>query len=120
MRHAWKLGSALVVALAAMGCASSPALRTESSTSAIRAAEAVGANQVPQASLHLQLSKEELEDAEKLAKDGKKEQADSMLQRAEADAELAILLSTERTEQAQATRAMERVQKLRSDNLTTP
>jgi hypothetical protein len=39
-----------------------------------------------------------------------------MLLRAEADAELAILLSKEKTEQSQATQAMERVQTIRADN----
>lgn len=120
MRHAWKIGSVLVVALAALGCASNAALRTETSTSAIRAAEAVGADQVPQASLHLQLANEELVRAQKLSRDGKREEADSMLLRAEADAELAILLSNERAEQSQATRAMERVQQIRADNVLNP
>jgi hypothetical protein len=110
------MGSVLAVALTAMGCASNPPLHTESSTSAIRAAEAVGADEVPQASLHLQLANEELVAAQKLSKDGKQKQADSMLLRAEADAELAILLSKEKTEQSQATQAMERVQTIRADN----
>jgi len=116
MTHAWKLGSGLALALALMGCASSPPLRTESSTSAIRAAEAVGADQVPRASLHLQLANEELAGAQKLAADGKSEEADSLLLRAHADAELAILLSKEKVEQSEAERAMEQVRKLQSDN----
>lgn len=116
MKQTWKLGGVLALALAVAACASNPPLRTESSTSAIRAAEAVGADQVPQASLHLQLANEELAAAEKLAADGKNEEADSMLLRAHADAELAILLSKESQEQADAARAMERVVKLQSDN----
>jgi hypothetical protein len=116
MRHAWKLGGALALALAVTACSSSPPLRTESSTSAIRAAEAVGADQVPRASLHLQLANEELAGAQKLAADGKNKEADSLLLRAEADAELAILLSKEKAEQSEAARAMERVRKLQSDN----
>jgi len=63
------------------------------STSGIRAAEEAGAAKVPQASLHLQLAKEELELANGLAEKGKKEEASSMLLRAEADAELAVVLS---------------------------
>jgi len=51
MRHVLPVGSLLLVVIAA-GCASSPALRTESSSSAIRAAEEVGASEVPRASLH--------------------------------------------------------------------
>ena len=111
----------MVFALAAMavaitaGCASAP-LATEASTSGIRAAEEVGAAGVPKASLHLQLAKEELEQARVLAAKGDKEKAESMLIRAEADAELAIALSNEDAERAEAHAAIERVHKLRNDN----
>ncbi|RJO64292.1 MAG: DUF4398 domain-containing protein, partial [Myxococcales bacterium] len=97
MRHVSKIGVLLfaVVALAtaiAAGCASAP-LRTEASTSGIRAAEEVGAAEIPRASLHLQLAKEELEHAKGLNTKGEEEKAASMLMRAEADAELAVALS---------------------------
>jgi type IV pilus biogenesis protein CpaD/CtpE len=110
----------LVMAVAstaiAVGCASSPPLRTEASTSGIRAAEEVGANKVPQASLHLQLAKEELENAKALAAKDEKERAVSMLSRAEADAELAVALSREDAERADAQAAMDRVRQLRLEN----
>jgi len=110
----------LVMAVAstaiAVGCASSPPLRTEASTSGIRAAEEVGANKVPQASLHLQLAKEELENAKALAAKDEKERAVSMLSRAEADAELAVALSREDAERADAQEAMDRVRQLRLEN----
>jgi regulator of protease activity HflC (stomatin/prohibitin superfamily) len=115
MRHALMVGSLLFVAVAA-GCSSSPALRTEPSTSAIRAAEEVGASDVPRAALHLQLAKEELDRARTLSDNGKKDEAASQLLRAEADAELAVLLSREQTEKAEAAQAMERVRQLQSDN----
>ena len=99
-----------------LGCASSPPLRTEASTSGIRAAEEVGAAKVPQASLHLQLAREELELAKGLAAKGKKEEADSMLLRAEADAELAVALSRGDAEKSEARAAVERVRQLRQDN----
>ncbi|MGB8297815.1 MAG: DUF4398 domain-containing protein [Polyangia bacterium] len=100
----------------AVGCASSPPLRTEASTSGIRAAEEVGANKIPQASLHLQLAKEELENAKALAAKDEKERAVSMLSRAEADAELAVALSREDAERADAQAAMDRVRQLRQEN----
>jgi hypothetical protein len=100
----------------AVGCASSPPLRTEASTSGIRAAEEVGAAKVPQASLHLQLAKEELENAKALAAKDEKERAVSMLSRAEADAELAVALSREDAERADAQAAMDRVRQLRLEN----
>lgn len=116
MRHALTICSLLVV-LAIAGCSSSrPPLLTESSTSAIRAAEAVGATEVPRAALHLQLAKEELEHANVLAAKGKAKEAASLLQRAEADAELAILLSNEQNEKDEAALAMERVRQLQKTN----
>jgi hypothetical protein len=103
----------------AVGCATVP-LHSERSTSGIRAAEEVGASQVPQAALHLQLAKEELHKAKALAKRRDHEEADSMLMRAEADAELAVLLSREDAEKAKAQAAVKRVKQLRNDNVQSP
>lgn len=121
MRHVSKIGMMLfVVAIVATaiiaGCASAP-LRTDASTSGIRAAEGVGAANVPQASLHLQMAKEELELAKGLAAKGEKKEAESMLLRSEADAELAIALSHEDAEMMEARAAVERVRQLRLENL---
>ena len=107
MRHTFKT-AIMMFAMAAgtaaigLGCASSPPLRTEASTSGIRAAEEVGAAKVPQASLHLQLAKEEMENAKALAAKDQKGMAVSMLSRSEADAELAVALSREDAEKAEA------------------
>jgi hypothetical protein len=122
MRHVSKIEimvfTVAVVATAIVaGCANAPApLRTEASTSGIRAAEEVGAAKVPQASLHLQLAKEELALAKSLFAKGDKEEAASMLLRAEADAELAIALSRKDAEKSEARAAAERVRQLRQDN----
>ena len=121
MRHVSKTGIMLIaVAFAATaiaaGCASTPRLSTEASTSGIRAAEEVGAAEVPQASLHLQMAKEELDLARELAAKGEKEQAKSMLLRAEADAELAVTLSHRDADRVEAEKAMARVRQLRQDN----
>ena len=97
------------------GCAGAP-LRTEASTSGIRTAEEAGAANVPQASLHLQLAKEEQESAKNWAARGEKDKAESMLRRAEADAELAVTLSHEDAERSEALAAVERVRQLRKDN----
>ncbi len=122
MRHVnmgVKAGSLLFAAVIA-GCASGPTFNqsSEASTSAIRAAEEVGAPNVPRASLHLQLAKEELADAKKLSEKGEKEQAVSLLMRAEADAELAVALSHEQTEKTEAAQAIQKVRQLRQDNLS--
>ena len=110
-----RAGFALCIALAGVGCTATP-LRTEASTSGIRAAEEVGAAGVPQASLHLQMAKESLAKAEKLAKNGEKAEADSMLMRAEADAELAVALSREDAEKTEASAAVQRVRDLLNNN----
>ena len=121
MKHVSKIGimvfAVAVVATAIVaGCANAPPLRTEASTSGIRAAEEAGAAKVPQASLHLQLAKEELALAKGLAAKGEKEKAASMLLRAEADAELAVALSHGDAEKSEAMAAVERVRQLRKDN----
>jgi regulator of protease activity HflC (stomatin/prohibitin superfamily) len=108
-------GSVLLAAVIA-GCGSSPPVNREASTSAIRAAEEAGASTVPSASLYLQLAKEELENAKVLAAKGDKEQAESMLLRAQADAELAAALSRGDADKTEATQAIERVRQLRQDN----
>jgi hypothetical protein len=106
----------LLVSSAFAGCASAPPLQTESSTSGIRAAEELGAAKVPEAKLHLQLAKEELGNAEALAKAGDRERADSMLLRAQADAQLAVALSREDVEKNESLAAVERVRQLRQDH----
>jgi len=108
-----------LLAASIAGCAASgPSFnqKSESSKSSIRAAEEVGASKLPSASVYLQLAKEELEHAKVLAAKGKKDEAASMLTRAEADAELAITLSHEQTEKTEAEKAIERVRQLRKDN----
>jgi len=121
MKHTSKfrimvLAVVVVTTAIVAGCASTPPLRTEASTSGIRAAEEAGAAKIPQASLHLQLAKEELETARRLAARGEKEEAKSMLLRAEADGELAIVLSHKDAEKSEATAAVERVRQLLKDN----
>jgi len=118
MKHvhiAMLVGSVLLAAVIA-GCGSSPEINKEASTSAIRAAEEVGASQVPSASLYLQLAKEGLAKAKVLAADGDKEEAESMLLRAQADAELAIALSRSDVDKKEAAEAIGRVQELRKEN----
>ncbi len=118
MKHvhiAMFVGSILLATVIA-GCGSSPALDKEASTSAIRAAEAVGASTVPSASLYLQLAKEGLEKAKVLSADGDREEAESMLLRAQADAELAVALSRGDSDKKESTEAIERVRQLRQDN----
>jgi len=103
----------LFCAVAAAACAKKE-LTTESTTAAQRSAESVGAEQVPQAALALQLSRENLERAKELYDDGDKDEAKSMLMRAEADAELATALAKADDEKTMANAAMEEVRKVQS------
>jgi hypothetical protein len=110
------VGCILIIAVVA-ACGSGPqVINKEASTSAIRAAQEVGAADVASASLYLQLAKEGLEKAKELAANGEKEQAESMLLRAQADAELAIVLSRGDADKTEATLAYERVKKLQQEN----
>jgi len=121
MRHvSFTFGLLLVAgAVSAAGCASGALVnqRTQTSMAAIRAAEEVGVSKAPRASLHLELAKEAVARAGVLSKAGKKDEAASYLSRAEADAELAVLLSREESEKVEASKAMERVRKLQQENM---
>ncbi|HEU4412061.1 MAG TPA: DUF4398 domain-containing protein [Polyangiaceae bacterium] len=105
------LGLVALSALAA-GCASTPlpADRMGNAQASIRGAEVAGARGEPTAALHLRLAQENYDKAIKMAKDGDTERAKLVLQRSEADAELALLLAKEHTERAEAQRLMEQAQ----------
>lgn len=118
MRHLNRtmFAASVMFAVLIAGCGSSPEINKEDSTSAIRAAEESGASNVPTASLYLQLAKEELEFAKKLAANDEKEKAESMLLRAQADGELAVALSRSDSDKKESIQAVERVRLLRQDN----
>ena len=87
----------------ANGCAAGVSNEKVAATdSSIRAAEEVGAPRVPQASLHLQLAKEENGRAQVYMKDGDTKNAEGQLMRAQADAELALALAREAPMQLEA------------------
>jgi len=118
MRHLNMILPAGIVLLTAVlaGCGSTQVINKDASMSAISAAEEAGASKVPSASLYLQLAKEELENAKGLVSKGDKDQAESMLLRAQADAELAIALSHGDADKTEAAQAIDRVRQLRQDN----
>jgi len=111
------LAGSLLTGLFIAGCGSNAVVvDEESSTSSIRAAEEVGAGDISNASLYLQLAKEELVKAQTFAENGDKEEAESMLLRASADGELAVALSRSDADKKEAADAMERVNQLRQEN----
>jgi hypothetical protein len=69
----------------------------------------VGADNAPQAALHLKLAQEELAQAKSLMNDGNNKRADYVLIRAKADAELALALAKEASAQAAAKKAADQL-----------
>jgi hypothetical protein len=109
------LAVSMLFPLVIAGCAGGRAVNNDASTSAIRLAEETGASSDPSASYYLDLAKEELENAASLAAKGDKEEAEFMLMRAQADAELATVLSLQDGDKKDAARAIKRFQQLRDD-----
>ena len=108
-------------ALAVSACASFPPPNdaVAASLASVRGAEELGAANVPQAALQLQLAQEEVKKAKKLMSDGKNELAHWMALRAGNDAELAIALTRENTARGEAGNAEQRVDDARTPE-TTP
>ena len=105
-----------VAVLFSAACASTntaPNERAEASSAAIRAAEEVGATHSPNAALHLQLAKEQFEHAQKLTDKKDMAQADGLLMRAQADAELALALARSEDEKADARSAVDKMKTLK-------
>jgi hypothetical protein len=94
--------------LALCGCASIkiPTERLEREQASERGAEELGASSVPSAKLHLQLAKDQTETAKKLASQGD-DRALMVMARAEADAELALVLAREVQTHREAMQASE-------------
>ena len=103
----------LALVLSACASAQPPQQQHAASASAIRAAEEVGANDIPQAALHLQLAREQLAAAEKLVSRKRYDQATSLLRRAEVDAELALSLAHTKPLQERARAALLELEQLK-------
>ena len=86
---------ALVCATLAIACGSAPRPTQQlvETRAALRAADEVGAKDVPQAQLYSKLAEDQAARAEKLIEDGDNQEAANMLARAKADAELALALA---------------------------
>jgi Domain of unknown function (DUF4398) len=81
----------------------------------VKGAEVGGAAENPKAALHLKLAKDQIATAQKQISDGDNEDAARTLDRAEADAELALSLAKEAKAQGDANEASEQVGKLRKE-----
>lgn len=101
-----------VIALAAVGCATTPvpADKLASSQAAVKSAQEMNAQNEPRAALHLKLAKEQLHQAKDLMKDGKNEQARAVLTRAEADGDAALNIARAKAAQIEAAKTIESIQ----------
>ena len=93
------------------GCATTfvSSVPMDSSMATIRAADELGAGSVPQASLHLQLAKEEAAQATALDAKKSSERAAYVWMRAEADADLALALAREAAAHSEAQAATDKL-----------
>ena len=91
-----------------VACAGSslPPAKVAETQSAISAAAAVGAEQNPQAALHLKMARDQLTEAQGLIDSGKNDEARLVLERADADAEVALMI----TREAQASAGVQKAQ----------
>jgi hypothetical protein len=98
------------------GCGSYPAPTEHVVTSqaSVRAAQEVGAQNNPQAALHLKLAQEQVTQAQQLMQDGENKRAEFVLLRAESDAELAVALARESSARAQAQQALDELRALKN------
>lgn len=85
----------LTLAVVACGGSALPPAKVADTQSSISAAAAVGADQNPQAALHLKMARDQLKQAQSLLDDGKDEAARLVLERADADAEVALMITRE-------------------------
>jgi hypothetical protein len=108
------LCAAVVAGLA--GCATSrvPLNKMADARGEIRAAEQLDADHVSSAASYLALAREEEDRGRRLINAGQARRASYVLERAQADAELALALATEVPARADAERAIERVKQLQS------
>jgi hypothetical protein len=83
------------VSVVACGGSSLPPAKVVDTESSISAAAAVGADQNPQAALHLKMARDQLKQAQALIDDNKGDEARLVLERADADAQVALMITRE-------------------------
>jgi hypothetical protein len=111
---------ALIGFLFASACASfpEPTDTLANAIAAVRGAEEVGAEQVPQAALALQLAREEVTKARALIEEDENEPAYYQALRANSDADLALALVREEEARKAAEDAASRVQEVEAETQT--
>ena len=111
-----KLAGPLLAATLAAGCASTPVPEgTFAPDQTIAAAEERGAEDNPQAKLHLQLAREQLDEARALKEEGEEAEAKLKLATAQVDAEYALALLRRDAARAEAEEIQEQIESLRQE-----
>lgn len=97
-------------------CATAPRQQLTNAEATVRAAEAVGAKDEPRASYHLKLAKDQIEVAKPLVEGSNKDRktAAKVLDRAAADAELALSLAESTELQNEADKTWNEVRELQA------
>jgi hypothetical protein len=115
MMKRWSASSSLVLAILLSACGGGypePRDQLTESEAAVRAAEVAGAQNTPQAALHLKRAREQIDAGKGLIQEGENERAEWMLRRARADADLALSLATEETQRKKAAEVKEELDQL--------
>ncbi|MDQ3264275.1 MAG: DUF4398 domain-containing protein [Myxococcota bacterium] len=118
MHRVWTLAALIAIPLGCAGTQKIPVEQMTDSRAAIRAAEEMGAEQVPSAAHHLQLAKQQTERATRLLDEGEENRAAFLLERATADAELALSLAREEPVRIEAQRLLDQVRTLQTESET--
>ncbi|MES2504925.1 MAG: DUF4398 domain-containing protein [Myxococcota bacterium] len=120
MKHSTiiKISSAVFAIAAIAGCRTNAVFKqkAEDSTTAIQAAQGEGAGSNATSDFYLRQAQESMDKAKELFSKGKKKQATSLLNRAEADAALAKAVAAQDKEKTDAADAMARLKQLKTDN----
>lgn len=102
-----------LVLLTGCGGAAVPQEPLTAAKAAVAGAEVGGAASEPKAALHLKLAKEQVAQAEKLIEDGDNEEAARVIDRAQADADLALALAKQATARKEAQDTKEQLDRLK-------
>lgn len=113
--HKAAVAGAAAFALSACASTQVPQQLTIDTAASIKSAENLSAEQIPEASLHLELARRGYAEANKLIDEGKKQEAHWALERAQADAELAVELAKAGDKRDEAQRELKRVRDLKKE-----
>jgi hypothetical protein len=104
-----------VAALLLGGCGSGaiPQEQLTAAQASAKGAEVSGAPEDPRANLHLKLANEQIEKAKALIADGENEEAARLIDRAQADADLALVLAKEARAKKDVAEAKEQIEELK-------